>query len=140
MSDEPIYNAAIEESTTFAKRQFCITKHGYICLVPAATGMQDSIAILTSLDMPVVLRPRQLYHELKGCCYVHGMMEYQAYCLIDQFNLKHRGSKSSNTNIASMRHDRVGDQSDEKIQVDIGSKEDYRSIIPTLRKVLIELI
>jgi hypothetical protein len=33
MSDEPIYNAAIEESTTFARRQFCVTKYGYICLV-----------------------------------------------------------------------------------------------------------
>jgi len=32
------------------------------------------------------------------------------------------------------------DQSGEKIQVDIGSKEDYRGIIPTLGKVLIELI
>ncbi|TVY41693.1 hypothetical protein LSUB1_G003172 [Lachnellula subtilissima] len=29
-SDEPIYNAAIEESNTFAERQFCITTHGYI--------------------------------------------------------------------------------------------------------------
>jgi len=87
ISDGPIYNVAIEESNTFSGRQICVTTHGYFCLVPTATKMQDSIAILTSLDMPVVLRPRQLYHELIGCCYVHGMMENQAYCLIDQFNL-----------------------------------------------------
>ena len=62
-------------------RRFCITKNGYIGMVPPGTQAGDLICILFGTDTPFVIRDlptpdevRKSY-ELVGDCYVHGMMD-----------------------------------------------------------------
>jgi hypothetical protein len=64
-----------------SNRRFCITKNGYIGMVPPGTRPGDHVCILFGADTPFVIRearePDEVLtsYELVGDCYVHGMMD-----------------------------------------------------------------
>jgi hypothetical protein len=63
---------------------FCKTKKGYACLVPEATCDTDEVFMFNGSDLPFVLRPiRALpgYYRFVGGCYVHGLMNGEAWKL-----------------------------------------------------------
>lgn len=136
-SVEPIYEAAIEDSNTFFRQQFCVTSHGYLCLVPKMTEENDVVSILKGLFLPVVLRPREKYYEFIGNCYVHGMMENQAFFLIDEFGLKVGGAGD----IKELPRDsRSLNLKDDRLIVEDNEGEDYSRIVTTLGVRWVDLI
>ncbi|KAH8807644.1 heterokaryon incompatibility protein-domain-containing protein [Xylogone sp. PMI_703] len=137
LPNEPDFEIAIRESEVFHRKQICTTRHGYICLVPSITESNDIVAILAGLDLPVVLRPRDKYYELLGCCYIHEMMEGQAYCLIDDHGLKYVNPESSNDNTS---HDIDSYTSVVRIDGTEDKGQNYYSVVPTLEVRNIELI
>ncbi len=60
-------------------RRFCITKQGYMGLVPPLCKPGDLVYIILGAETPyIVCRRRsadQSTYELLGECYVHGMMD-----------------------------------------------------------------
>lgn len=68
------YSTALNQVKTFIKRQFCITRLGFMCLVPAEGQEDDLICLLLGYRTPVVIR-RGWRSSLIGECYVHGAME-----------------------------------------------------------------
>ena len=62
------------------QRNFCSTKEGSIGLVPGAAQKGDLIAIFMGADVPFVIRPGGAgTHVLIGECYVHGIMNGEAF-------------------------------------------------------------
>ena len=55
------------------------TKKGYLGLAPAVTQLGDRISLLKGLKAPVVLRPKGEAWELVGECYIHGIMNGEAF-------------------------------------------------------------
>jgi hypothetical protein len=84
----PAYREAIDNVDAFRFKQFCVTNHGFLCLVPAMAEPTDVIAIIKAHDVPVVLRPLGEFSILLGHCYIYSMVENQAMCLIDEFSIK----------------------------------------------------
>jgi hypothetical protein len=93
-SRTPPYHEAIDSMDTFDKKQLCITSEGYFCLVPAETEPTDVVAIVKGIEMPLVLRPIEDCFIFLGNSYIHGMMEFQATNLIDEFSIKVRDGKA----------------------------------------------
>jgi hypothetical protein len=60
-----------------AGRTFCITREGYIGLVPLLSKVGDVIVIFCGATTPHVLRQIEgsSYFSLVGECYIHGMMD-----------------------------------------------------------------
>jgi hypothetical protein len=56
-----------------------ITAKGYLASVPWTAKAGDVIAVLTGGTMPFVLRPVGNYYRLVGHCYVHGIMNGEAF-------------------------------------------------------------
>lgn len=50
---------------------------------PADTRRGDIIAILFDCHVPVLLRQNGLYYEFVGTCYVHGIMQGEAWTLLN---------------------------------------------------------
>ena len=66
-----IFSQRISEAT------FCVTKRGYVGLVPRKAKAGDSICILHGTKAPFVLRAKAekgSLHTMIGECYVHGIM------------------------------------------------------------------
>jgi hypothetical protein len=84
------YHVSIDNMDTFDNKQFCVTSQGYFCLVPAETEPTDIVAIVKGMEMPFVLRPIEDCFIFLGNSYIHGMMEFQATNLIDEFSIKIR--------------------------------------------------
>ena len=62
------------------QRKFCSTNHGCIGLVPRTTQNGDLIAIFLGADVPFVLRSTSVEtYELVGECYIHGIMNGEAF-------------------------------------------------------------
>ena len=62
-------------------RRFCVTRKGYIGLVPIETKTGDEIAVFDGATVPFVLRQAEKGHGafyLIGECYVHGIMKGEA--------------------------------------------------------------
>ncbi|KAI5922400.1 heterokaryon incompatibility protein-domain-containing protein [Camillea tinctor] len=67
------------------ERRLCLTKKGYVGLVPPLTEIGDRVCILFGGDAPYLIRPEEgcalnqsaksLNCQLVGECYVHGMMD-----------------------------------------------------------------
>lgn len=67
------------------ERRFCITKNGYVGLVPLLSRPGDLICIIFGGDTPYLVRPtactdegvvvEELKCQLVGECYIHGMMD-----------------------------------------------------------------
>lgn len=61
------------------RRRFATTKKGYYALVPAETNPGNHIAILEGGNWPFVLRAQEQSWKLVGECYVHGIMNGEAF-------------------------------------------------------------
>jgi hypothetical protein len=62
-------------------RRFCVTRKGYIGLVPIETKTGDEIAVFDGATVPFVLRQAEKgdgAFYLIGECYVHGIMKGEA--------------------------------------------------------------
>jgi len=57
----------------------CVTASGYLAAVPYTTKVGDCIAILAGGRLPFVLRPAGDHYCLIGPCYVHGIMNGEAF-------------------------------------------------------------
>ncbi|RYP04616.1 hypothetical protein DL764_004353 [Monosporascus ibericus] len=62
------------------RRRFCVTKKGYVGLVPEHTQVGDTICIFLGTSTPYLIRrvdgsaTAMETHNLVGECYIHGMM------------------------------------------------------------------
>ncbi|XTI91516.1 hypothetical protein V2W45_1189252, partial [Cenococcum geophilum] len=52
---------------------------GYVGLAPRGTMQGDVVAILEGGNVPFVLRQKDLFWEVVGACYVHGVMFGQIF-------------------------------------------------------------
>ncbi|KAF4616233.1 hypothetical protein G7Y89_g15171 [Cudoniella acicularis] len=57
----------------------CTTANGYLAAVPYTAEVGDCITILAGRDHPFVLRPTRDHYRLVGPCYVHGIMNGEAF-------------------------------------------------------------
>jgi hypothetical protein len=57
----------------------CITAKGYLAAVPFVAKVGDCIAVLAGGRLPFVLRPTGDHYRLVGPCYVHGIMNGEAF-------------------------------------------------------------
>ena len=61
-------------------RRFCITKEGYMGLVPTSTKIGDSIVLLSGGLTPYVVRRRRNgTWDFLGECYIHGLMNGEVW-------------------------------------------------------------
>ncbi|KAI1438830.1 heterokaryon incompatibility protein-domain-containing protein [Xylaria sp. CBS 124048] len=75
----------LEELQISLERRLCVTKNGYVGLVPSLTRIGDRVGIFYGGDTPYLVRPETnanteeeasvLRCELVGECYMHGMMD-----------------------------------------------------------------
>jgi hypothetical protein len=61
------------------RRRLATTEKGYYALVPAKTNPGNHIAILKGGNWPFVLRAHEQSWKLVGECYVHGIMNGEAF-------------------------------------------------------------
>jgi hypothetical protein len=61
------------------KTPLCITRKGFLAAVPYTTKPEDCIAVLAGGRLPFVLRPTGDSYRLIGPCYVHGIMDGEAF-------------------------------------------------------------
>ena len=57
----------------------CTTAKGYLAAVPSTAKVGDCIAVLAGGRFPFVLRPIGDHYRLVGHCYVHGIMNGEAF-------------------------------------------------------------
>lgn len=62
-----------------AAMPFCLTRNGYLASVPWTTSADDQIAVLAGASTPLVLRHVDEDYRLIGACYVHGIMDGEAF-------------------------------------------------------------
>ena len=63
----------------YSTNPLCTTAKGYLAAVPLTTKVGDCIAVLAGGRVPFVLRPTGDHYRLVGPCYVHGIMEGEAF-------------------------------------------------------------
>lgn len=139
----PQYHDALINSGAFWRTDFCVTAHGYMCLVHAMTKVGDYVAILDGHTMPVSLRRAASEFEafeLIGDCYIHGMMQGQAWNLIDEHKCKFKAVGN-----AEPENIMLPKKVEESLQIDNDEDtkdpvEDYSTILPTLGKRIITLV
>jgi hypothetical protein len=61
------------------KTPLCTTAKGYLAAVPFTAKVGDCIAVLAGGRLPFVLRPTGNHYRLVGPCYVHGIMDGEAF-------------------------------------------------------------
>ncbi|KAI1414373.1 hypothetical protein F5Y13DRAFT_159446 [Hypoxylon sp. FL1857] len=106
----PIWEYSMEAAEAIHRFRFAMTRRGYFCLVPQVTRLHDAVAILEGYSLGVVIRPWQPpsthvksdkgceetpkaieeaeYFEFIGDSYIHGMMNNEARCIVEEFNCK----------------------------------------------------
>ncbi|KAI1419424.1 hypothetical protein F5Y12DRAFT_778060 [Xylaria sp. FL1777] len=153
----PAMNPSFESSGAMKTFSFAITRHGYFCLVPRIVHVGDEIAIFQSYELPVVLRrlwrpPTDQNHaqnhcrnptyaipspyfELLGDAYVHGMMENEARCIIDEFNCRFKP-----TQIQLDKTLRVSDRGRGEAWATLDLSGHYERIFKTLGSRIIHLV
>ena len=57
----------------------CTTKRGFLAAVPRLTVSGDCIVLLSGGRTPFILRQNGDHYRLIGCCYVHGIMNGEAF-------------------------------------------------------------
>jgi len=57
----------------------CITSKGFLASVPYTTEARDCIAVFAGGQMPFVIRRTGDHYRLIGGCYVHGIMNGEAF-------------------------------------------------------------
>jgi len=82
---EIFFGAMPREDNTFlydinSTTPLCVTAKGFLAAVPYTTEAGDRIAIFSGGDVPFVLRPNEdSTYRLVGACYVHGIMDGEAF-------------------------------------------------------------
>jgi hypothetical protein len=66
-------------SIRFKLSPLCITYSGLMASVPSTTTFGDRIMVLSGSNVPFVLRPVEDHYRLIGPCYVHGIMDGEAW-------------------------------------------------------------
>ncbi|KAG0645851.1 Heterokaryon incompatibility protein [Hyphodiscus hymeniophilus] len=61
------------------KQPLCVTVGGLMASVPEMTEVGDRIVLLSGSNVPFVVRPVDDYHRMTGPCYVHGIMNGEAW-------------------------------------------------------------
>jgi len=61
------------------RRAFCITADGHMAMVPGKTQPGDRIALFAGGPTPFVVRQTGDHYILIGSCYVHGIMDGEAW-------------------------------------------------------------
>ncbi|KAE9363163.1 hypothetical protein N431DRAFT_550864 [Stipitochalara longipes BDJ] len=75
LSQKDAFELIINQTTPL-----CTTAKGFLAAVPCTTEVGDCIAILSGGNIPFVLRPTgDHYYRLVGPCYVHGIMDGEAF-------------------------------------------------------------
>jgi len=86
----PLHNAVYEEldeayevERPLTGRKFCLTKRGYVGLVPLDAKPGDKVYVLAGAGLPVILRQDERdenspFTRLLGCSYIHGLMSGEA--------------------------------------------------------------
>ncbi|KAI8626514.1 hypothetical protein F5Y19DRAFT_445920 [Xylariaceae sp. FL1651] len=112
--EAPAMNPSFESSGVMKTFRFAVTKHGCFCLVPRMARIGDEIGIFQNYELALVLRqlpPPSLpankgaqqqtpatsdppYFELLGDAYVHGLMENEARCIIDEFDCRYEPTQA----------------------------------------------
>ena len=70
---------AVPMSACISERKLCVTRKGYVGLVPDDATEGDVICVVVGGDVPFVLRRcDDDVYRLLGDCYVHGIMEGEA--------------------------------------------------------------
>ena len=128
----PIYHDAVDNMDIFRYKQFCVSKLGYFCLVPAITEATDIIAIVKGLDIAIVLRQVGEHYIYLGQSYVHGMMELQAGTLAEEFRIRYNNKEQA---VVIGRPD--GDVRRNGLKMDAG---EYVRILGSLGERTVELI
>lgn len=64
---------------SISHRRIMRTKNGYLGLAPAFTQIGDRVALLKGVKTPVIIRPKGEEWEFVGDCYVHGIMNGEAF-------------------------------------------------------------
>ncbi|KAI1501673.1 heterokaryon incompatibility protein-domain-containing protein [Biscogniauxia marginata] len=112
----PVLNYSFESSAVMKSFRFAITKHGYFCLVPRVAQLHDLVGVFQDYDLGVVIRPwtppsrlrkgdqdqtgagdwavETSYFELIGDSYIHGMMNNEARCIMDEFHCKYKPTRA----------------------------------------------
>ena len=57
----------------------CISKKGYLGLVPSEAQSGDKVVLLSGGSLPFILRPVVNHFQLIGGCYMHGYMKGGAW-------------------------------------------------------------
>ena len=64
-------------------KRFCVTRDGYMCLIPARAAKGDEICVFLGGSVPFVIRERDNgNYSLVGECYVHGLMDGEALDMV----------------------------------------------------------
>ncbi len=68
------------------ERRFCVTRDGYVGIVPPLTEVGDQICIFYGIDTPYTVRQGQSLEKfaLVGECYIHGMMDGELMGLAEE--------------------------------------------------------
>ena len=69
---------AIPMASCMDQRRLCLTKKGYLGLVPDVAKEADSIFVVLGAEVPFVLSGCDGEYRLLGDCYLHGLMEGKA--------------------------------------------------------------
>lgn len=140
----PPYVRAKAASSVWDEMRFAITAHGYFCLVPAIASAGDSIVVVRHHHMPLVLRPYKPpsrntsttsdeYFESIGSGYVHGMMQNEAKCIIDEFGYKANMDETRRKNLEEKRA-KSGD-----VWEELGFG-DYRGVLETIGPAWVNIV
>ncbi|KAI1376403.1 heterokaryon incompatibility protein-domain-containing protein [Hypoxylon crocopeplum] len=74
-----LFDSFYTMTETTRKRRFIVTEKGYIGLAPWKTQVGDKVVLLQGHKTPVVARPVDGRWKLLGDCYIHGVMEGEAF-------------------------------------------------------------
>nr|AVY05527.1 heterokaryon incompatibility protein [Nodulisporium sp.] len=153
----PIWAYPMEASEAIHRFRFAMTRRGYFCLVPRATKLQDVVSIFVGYPLGVVNRPwrpsstylngktandepssgeeKMEYFEMIGDSYIHGMMENEARCIIDEFKCRHNPNQ---TQLNKML--KASDSGRGEAWRTLGLHGGYERILETLGDHLVKLV
>lgn len=77
------------KSVVWGRRLARSRDENFLALIPAKAKEEDEIFIVAGISVPVILRPREDgTYEFVGECYVHGMMDGEAFEVKRRLDLK----------------------------------------------------
>ncbi|KAI0118583.1 heterokaryon incompatibility protein-domain-containing protein [Hypoxylon sp. NC0597] len=155
--DMPIWEYSMEAAESIHRFRFAMTSHGYFCLVPQATKRGDVVSIFVGYSLGVVIRPWQPpltlmkedkgsqekprgkedteYFEFIGDSYIHGMMNNEARCVIEEFNCRHNPTQ---TQLNKMLQ--TSDSGNGEAWKTLGLHGGYERILETLGDHMVRLV